>query len=82
MIKIKPAAAILRQEAKHYSKASGQFRCSQENREGLTHSNAFASFLSTLEMFPSAHDEHEPDHDAQQKQRNIGETSQLRDDQD
>jgi len=28
-------------------------------------------------MLPSARDEHEPDHDAQQKERHVGEASQL-----
>ena len=62
-------------DAKDNSETSGQLSCSQEDREAFTHSDVFASLLRVFEVFPSAHDEHEPDHDAQQKERHVGEAS-------
>ena len=43
----------------------------------LAHSNVLAPSLRILEVFPSTRHEHDPDHDAQKKKRDVIEKGQL-----
>jgi hypothetical protein len=52
-------------------------RADLKDREAFAHSNGLASHLRILEVFPSTRYEHDPNHDAQKKKRDISETSQL-----
>jgi hypothetical protein len=45
--------------------------------EAFTHSDVLVSRVRVLEVIPSTGDEHNPNHDAQKKKRDISELSQL-----
>jgi hypothetical protein len=64
--------------AKDHSQAPCDLSRAQKNREAFAHFNGLASRLGVLEVFPSTRYEHDPNHDAQKKKRDISETSQLR----
>ena len=68
----------LGENAKDHSQAPCDFSRAQKDREAFAHSNGLASPLRILEVFPSTRYEHDSNHDAQKKKREISETSQLR----
>jgi hypothetical protein len=68
----------LGENAQDHSETSSDLSRAQENREAFAHFNGLASRLGVLEVFPSTRYEHDPNHDAQKKKRDISETSQLR----
>jgi hypothetical protein len=68
-------------ELGEYAKDHSQVPCdlspAQKNREVFAHFNGLASRLRILEVFPSTRYEHDPNHGAQKKKRDMSETSQL-----
>jgi len=68
----------LGENAKDDTETSGDPSRAQKNREAFAHSDGLAPSLRILQVFPSARHEHDPNHDAQKKKRDISETSQLR----
>jgi len=67
----------LREDAKDNSETPCELSGTQKNGEALAHSNVLASSLGVFEMFPSTGHEHDSDHDAQEKKRDVCEPSEL-----
>jgi hypothetical protein len=65
----------LREDAKNYSQTSGDFGCAQKNSKTFAHSDVLAPRFRVLEVIPSTGDEHNSNHDAQKKKRDIRELS-------
>jgi hypothetical protein len=67
----------LGKNAKDYPETSGELDCAQKNREPFAQANVFASAGRVSEVIPSARQEHESHHDAQEEKRDISKTIQL-----
>jgi hypothetical protein len=67
----------LGKNAKDYPETPGELDCAQKNREPFAQANVFASAGRVSEVIPSARQEHESYHDAQEEKRDISKTSQL-----
>jgi hypothetical protein len=63
--------------AKDHSETSGELRRAENNREAFARSDVFAPSLRVPEVFPSTRHEHDPNHNAQKKKRDISEMGQL-----
>ena len=61
------------EDAKDDSETSGTLSRTQKNRKTFAHFDVFAPGLRILEVLPSTGDEHNPNHDAQKKKRDISE---------
>ena len=71
--KIKPSGSELGKNAEDLSQTSGELG---QNREAFAHANVFPSARRVPEVIPSARQENESHHDAQEEKRDVSKTSQ------
>jgi hypothetical protein len=67
----------LGKNAKDYPETSGELGHAQKNREAFAHATVVASACRVPKVIPSARQEHESYHDAQEEKRDISKTGQL-----
>ena len=70
--------SVLVPAIKDHSETPGELGRAQKNREVFARANVFTSVFRVPEVVPSARQEHDSHHDAQEEKCDISKTSQLR----